>query len=87
MCYEKIREKYSLALYSSARENIHGVKVFPATYESPLTNDFVQTCESYWKQLDINMKFEELGKLSTLSGKNLVKVKTNFRYLINPKLN
>ena len=36
-----------------------------------------QTCESYLKQLDINMTFEELGKLSTWSCKKLVKMKTS----------
>ena len=63
-------------------------KVFQATPENPVKNDFVQTCESYLKQLDINMTFEELGKLSTWSCKKLVKVKTSeagFRYLINLK--
>ena len=48
----------------------------------------MQTCEYYLKQLDINMTFEELGKLSTWSCKKLVKEKTSeagFKYLINLK--
>ena len=61
-------------------------KVFQATQENPLRNDFFETCESYLKQLDINMTFEELGKLSSWRCKKLVKEKTSeagFKYLIN----
>ena len=87
--YEIMKRKILFLHYILQQEKTSMVyKVFKATCENPLKNDFVQTCESYLKQLDINMTFEELGKLSTWSCKKLVKVKTceaGFRYLINLK--
>jgi hypothetical protein len=85
--YEIMKRKILFLHYILQQEKMV-YKVFQATRENPLKNDFVQTCESYLKQLDINMTFKELGKLSTWSCKKLVKMKTSeagFRYLINLK--
>jgi hypothetical protein len=87
--YEIMKRKILFLHYILQQDKTSMVyKVFKATCENPLNNDFVQTCESYLKKLDINMTFEELGKLSTWSCKKLVKIKTSeagFRYLINLK--
>ena len=59
-----------------------------ATREPPIKNDFVKTCESYLKQLNMNMTFEELSKMSKWSVKELVKSKTHeaaFSYLLTEK--
>ena len=37
-------------------------KVFKATLEYPLKNDFVETCKKYMKILNIDLTFEQLGK-------------------------
>ena len=40
-------------------------KVFKATSENPVKNDFVETCKKYLKQLDIKLTFEEISKMSS----------------------
>ena len=63
-------------------------KVLQATRENPIKNDFVKTCESYLKQLNMEMTFEELGQMSKWSVKHLVKTKTHeaaFSYLLKEK--
>ena len=52
-------------------------KVLQATRENPITHDFVKTCESYLTQLNMDMTFEELSKMSKWSVKQLVKSKTH----------
>ena len=59
-------------------------KVFEATYENPLKNDFVKCCENYLKILKIDFTFEKLGSMSTWAVQKLVKLKTKeaaFLYL------
>ena len=51
-------------------------KVLQATRETPIKNDFVKTCEPYLKQLNMNMTFEELSKMSKWRVKQLVKSKS-----------
>ena len=63
-------------------------KVLQATRENPIKNDFVKTCESYLKQLNMDITFDELGKMSKCSVKQLVKSKTHkaaFSYLLKEK--
>ena len=59
-------------------------RVLEATRENPSNNDFVKTCLKYLKQLDIQLSFEELAKMSKWSFKKLVKQQTTksaFKYL------
>ena len=59
-------------------------RVLEATKENPSNNDFVKTCLKYLNQLDIQLSFEELAKMSKLSIKKLVKQQTTkaaFKYL------
>ena len=63
-------------------------KVFEATCNSPLKNDFVQSCKKYLEILDIKMSFEEIAKISKWKLKKIVKEKTRvaaFSYLIKEK--
>ena len=49
-----------------------------------MKNDFVQTCTKYLKQLDIDMSFDQLEKMSEWKLKRLVRTKTaqaGFKYL------
>ena len=59
-------------------------KVLQATQNNPVKNDFVQTCTKYLKQLDIDMSFDQLEKMSEWKLKRLVRTKTaqaGFNYL------
>ena len=59
-------------------------KVLQATQNNPVKNDFVQTCTKYLKQLDIDMSFDLLEKMSEWKLKRLVRTKTaqtGFKYL------
>lgn len=63
-------------------------KVFKATCEHPIKNDFVQTCQKYLETLEINMTFEEIKQMSEFKFKKMVKQKTMiaaFKYLIEQK--
>jgi hypothetical protein len=40
-------------------------KVFMATFENPVKNDFVATCKKYLKQLGIKLTFEEISEMSS----------------------
>ena len=46
-----------------------------ATKDNPSKNDFVLTCNKYLKELNIQLSFEELAKMSKRSVKKLVKLK------------
>ena len=64
-------------------------QVFEATLENPMKNDFVSTCQKYMKNLDINLSFEEIGKMSKYGFKKLLKEKTTcaeFMYLTGQKI-
>ena len=63
-------------------------KVFKATSENPVKNDFVETCKKYIKQLDIKLTFEEISEMSSNRFKNIVKQKTEeagFNHLLKEK--
>jgi hypothetical protein len=63
-------------------------KVFKATSENPVKNDFVETCKKYLKQLDIKLTFEEISEMSSNRLKNIVKQKTEeagFNHLLKEK--
>ena len=63
-------------------------QILKATEEKPIKNDFVTTCHKYLKNLDINLSFEEIGKMSKYSLKKVLKEKTNiaaYKYLTAQK--
>ena len=63
-------------------------KVFKATCDNPLKNDFVKTCEKYLEILKINLTFEEISEMTKSRFKKIVKEKTveaAFKYLIEEK--
>ena len=63
-------------------------KVFKATSENPVKNDFVETCKKYLKQLDIKLTFEEISEMSSNRLQNIVKQKTeeaSFNHLLKKK--
>ena len=63
-------------------------KVFQATCESPVKNDFVKTCSKYLDILDIKLSFDEISQMSQNKFKQIVKQKTEeaaFKYVIKEK--
>ena len=63
-------------------------KVFKATCDNPVKNDFVQTCKKYLDCLNIGLTVEEISEMSKYRFKQLVKQKTEeagFAYLIKEK--
>ena len=63
-------------------------KVFKATQENPVNNNFVKTCNKYLEILDIKMSFSEIEGMSKWRFKKLVKEKTQlaaFKYLMEKK--
>ena len=63
-------------------------KVFKATCEQPIKNDFVQTCRKYLETLEIKITFEEIKQMSEFRFKKLVKQNTTmaaFKYLMEQK--
>ena len=60
-------------------------RVFDATRENPIKNDFVQICENYLKSLDIELSFRDIELMGNWVFKNLMidKVKVaGFKYMI-----
>ena len=47
-----------------------------ATWENPIKNDFVKTCEEYMNTLDIKLSFDEIEEMFQWSFKKMVKAKT-----------
>ena len=63
-------------------------RVFQATCDQPLKNDFVKTCQKYLECLDINMTFDQIKEMSEFRFKSIVKQKTveaAFKYLMDQK--
>ena len=63
-------------------------KVFEATLEDPIKNDFVSVCKKYLEDLKINLSFEEIKNLSKWKLKKIVNEKIEsaaFQYLIKLK--
>ena len=50
-------------------------EVLQATVEKPTKNDFVKTFKNYLKELNIDLGFEEIGKMSKWCIQKLVKKK------------
>ena len=50
-------------------------QVFIATWENPIKNDFVKSCEKYLSVLDIKLSFKEIELMSKWSLKKIVKSK------------
>ena len=65
-------------------------KVFEATINEPIKNDFVNTCKKYLEELNITLSFEEIRNLSRWKFKKIVKEKVEiaaFKYLLEWKNN
>ena len=63
-------------------------KVFQATCENMIKDDFVQTCIKYLETLDIQLSFKEIEEMSVWSFKKLVKQKSKvaaLKYLLEKK--
>ena len=63
-------------------------QVLKATWEKPIKNDFIKTCEKYLDILDIKLSFKEIENMSVWSFKKLVKSKTKaagLKYLLAQK--
>ena len=63
-------------------------QVLKATWEKPIKNDFIKTCEKYLDILDIKLSFQEIENMSVWSFKKLVKTKTRaagLKYLLGQK--
>ena len=83
--FEIMKRKIIFLQYVLKQEKSSMVyKVFEATCENPIKNDFVVTCEKYLKTLDIKLSFSEIAQMGNWKLKNLVKEKTQlaaFKYL------
>ena len=88
--FEIMKRKVTFLQYILKQEKESMVyKVFKATSENPVKNDFVKTCLNYLESLDIKMSFEDIGKMSNSKFKQIVKQKTEeagFKYLIKEKM-
>ena len=63
-------------------------KVFEATQNDPIKNDFVSICKKYLEDLNINLSFEEITNLSKWKLKKVLNEKIElaaFQYLIKLK--
>jgi hypothetical protein len=87
--YEIMKRKVLFLQYILHQEETSMVhRVFKATCDNPLKNDFVKTCAGYLETLGIHLNFEEIRKLSTFKFKKIVNQKTNeaaFKYLEEKK--
>jgi hypothetical protein len=87
--YEIIKRKIIYLQYILQQEKTSMVfKVFKATQDDPVNNDFVKTCNKYLEILDIKMSFSEIEGMSKWRFKKLVKEKTQlaaFKYLMEKK--
>ena len=88
--FEIMKRKVTFLQYILKQEKESMVyKVFKATSENPVKNDFVKTCLNYLESLDIKMSFEDIGKMSNSKFKQIVKQKTEeagFKYLLKEKM-
>ena len=63
-------------------------KIFEATLNEPIKNDFVNVCKKYLEELEIHLSFEEIRNLSKWKFKKIVIEKIEiaaFKYLIAVK--
>ena len=63
-------------------------RVFQATRDNPIQNDFVNSCKKYLDSLEIELDFDDIRKMSRYAFKKLVKGKTTeagFKYLMKKK--
>ena len=71
--FEIMKRKILFLQYVLKQEKSSMVyKVFEATCENPIKNDFVVTCEKYLKTLDIKLSFSEIAQMGNWKLKNLV---------------
>ena len=89
MRFEIMKRKVMFLQYILKQEESAMIyKVFNATSEHPIKNDFVQTCQKYLDTLDIKMTFDTIKKMSEYKFKKIVKEKTlqaAFKYLMEQK--
>ena len=87
--FEIMKRKILFLQYILQQEtNSMVFQVFKATLENPIKKDFVKVCEKYLEDLQINLTFDEISKMSKFSFSKLVKQKTEeagFRYLLGEK--
>ena len=87
--FEIMKKKILYLQYILKQEKSSMVfKVFEATCENMIKDDFVQTCIKYLEILDIQLSFKEIEEMSVWKFKKLVKEKTKlaaFRYLLEKK--
>ena len=87
--FEIMKRKISFLQYIlKQEENSMMYKVFTATCEHPIKNDFVLTCQKYLECLNIKLTFKEIKEMSEYSFKKFVKEQTKeaaFKYLIGLK--
>ena len=63
-------------------------RVFQATCDNPVKNDFVKTCKKYLQTLGIMLSFDDIGKMSPYTFKKIVKekvIQAGFKYLLEKK--
>ena len=82
----EIMKRKILFLHYLLQQDKHSMifQVLKATRDNPANNDFVKTCQKYLDKLNIQLTFEELGKMSKWSVKKLVNQKiadAAFEYL------
>ena len=87
----EIMKRKILFLHYLLQQDKHSmiVRVLKATRDNPANNDFVKTCQKYLDKLNIQLTFEELGKMSKWSVKKLVNQKiadAAFEYLSDIQL-
>jgi hypothetical protein len=87
--FELMKRKTLFLQYILQQENQSMMyKVFEATLNEPIKNDFVNVCKKYLEELKISLSFEEIRKLSKCKFKKIVKEKIEiaaFKYLIELK--
>ena len=75
--FELMKRKFLFLQYMLKQEKSSMMyQVLKATWENPIKNDFVKTCEEYLNILDIKLSFKEIEEMSEWNLKKLVKVKT-----------
>ena len=87
--FEVIKRKTLFLQYILQQEKESMIyKVFEATLNDPIKNNFVTTCMKHLKELNISLSFEEIRNLSKWKFKKIVKEKIEelaFSYLIGLK--
>ena len=81
--FEIMKRKIMFLQYILRQEkNSMVYKIFKAMEDNPIKNDFVYTCKKYLEILKINTNFEEIGKMSKFTLKQILREKTKFEALV-----